>query len=75
MPVFRVFSSHDEHANTFWVEATTAMAARRFVALNIAEAAEARDLGQFRCVFDKTNPPRTGHINRRLGEPIAITKR
>lgn len=75
MPVFRVFQSDDEHADSYWVEATTAMTARRFIALNIAEAAEAQDQSRFRCVFDKSKSPHTGYIQRRLGDPIAITKR
>jgi hypothetical protein len=57
---------------TYWVQADSAEAARRLVALNVAAAFGARDESLFDCIQDDTKTPPTGLIYTDHGGSIAI---
>ena len=48
--------------------------ARRFVALNVADAREAVETAKFMCEPDRYKQPPCGFIYRRLSGPVAIAR-
>ena len=75
MTHYHLWRCDDDDADSYWVEADTALQARRLIALNVAEAPDAEDPMRFDCGPASSNAPPPDTINRRLKSPVTITKR
>ena len=72
---FCVSTKQPNDGDSYWVLADTASEARRLVARNIPEAANAEDETLWVVVSDNSKTPPEGVIYRKLEGPVTITAR
>ncbi len=75
MVYFRLWRVGYPHGESYWVDATTPEYARRLVALNVRDAADAEKVGIFNCEPTDDAKPSPNFIYRRLAGPMRILKR
>lgn len=74
MEHYRLQPLDDPEGDAYWVLASSEGEARRYVALNVADAREAVEAAKFMCVPDRYKQPPCGFIYRRLNGPVAIAR-
>jgi len=74
MQHYRVEPLDDPDGDAYWVLASSEEEARRFVALNVADAREAVKTAKFLCEPDRYKQPPCGFIYRRLSGPVSISR-
>lgn len=75
MAIFMLWLRDSVNNDSYWLQAKTSEEARSLLALNVEEAAEARDINKFECVLNRDKEPPFGLIYRRLHGPVTIAKR
>jgi hypothetical protein len=75
MPHYHLWCKDDSVADSYWVFAASPSEARRIIALNVPDAADAEDQDKFQCAITIARTPPSLVIYRRLNRPLDITKR
>ena len=75
MTWYHVHRVYDQEADSYWVEAGSRQEARRLVALNVTEAADAQNVEMFGCEPSIQNKPLRSFIHRRVNGPVPIVNR
>jgi hypothetical protein len=75
MAYYIVWNPNSKTDEAYWVEASSADAARRVIASSVEEAKDANDPTKFECQVNTGKTPPPGMIYRRLHGPVAVLSR